>query len=261
MHVHRVGVALLKGATHPSVRTLRLDADGPVGDRLLCALDADRRTVLRTVAHPRLLTVHADLLDQRLGLAGGWTLRTAAGTATGAAELDGTTLDVDYWGRRVTVRPLRASAHAALLSAHLGRDVVLAAAPPGGIVYGAAVSVVTRATVRALADAAGLAEPEETTAARLRATVVLDDGPDAAPFTEESWAGRELVVGGARIRPLAPIVRCRVIDHHPVTGGAAPTGRGLLRALGALRDRPVAGTDAVVTQPGAVTVGDDARLA
>lgn len=258
MHVHRLGVALLKGATHPSRSALRFDADGPVGDRVLCALDPDRRTVLRTVVHPRLLAVRADLVDEDRGLAGGWTLRTVDGAASGPAATDGSTVEVDYWGRRATVRPLVASAHAALLSEHLGREVVLALAPRGAIVYGAAVSVVTRATVRALADAAGVAEPEETTAARLRATLVVDDGTDAStPFAEDDWTGRELAVGGVRIRVQGPIVRCRVLDHDPLTGTA---GGGLLRALPALRGRPVAGVDAVVTRPGTVALGDAVRV-
>lgn len=259
MHVSRLGVALLKGATHPSLPALRLDPDGPVGDRLLCALDADRRTVLRTVAHPRLLTVRASLRADDLGLAGGWDLRTPDGAASGPVELDGTAADVDYWGRRVTVQPLAASAHSALLSAHLGRTVTLAVAPRGGIVYGASVSVVTRATVRALARAAGLVEPEEATAARLRSTFVLDDTDRAEPFTEDAWAGRELALGEARIRVREPIVRCRVIDHDPASGDPAPGGRGLLRALATLRERPHAGVDADVTRPGLVTPGDAAR--
>ncbi|WP_447646150.1 MOSC domain-containing protein [Nocardioides zeae] len=262
MRVHRLGVALLKGAQHPARPTLRFDAAGPGGDRLLCALDADRRTVLRTVAHPRLLAARAHLVDEDRGLTGGWTLRAADDVATGPAVTDGSTVEVDYWGRRVTVRPLVASPHTALLSEHLGRDVVLALAPRGGIVYGAAVSVVTRATVRALVDAAGVAEPEEAAAARLRATLVVDDGTDAAaPFAEDSWAGRELVVGEARIRVRGPIVRCRVIDHDPATGTTATAGAGLLRALSGLRERPLAGVDAVVTRPGTVTLGDAVRVA
>ncbi|GAB3087617.1 MOSC domain-containing protein [Nocardioides zeae] len=260
MHVHRLGVTLLKGGTHPSVPSLRFDADGPVGDRVLCALDVEHRAVLRTVAHPRLLAVRAQLLDREAGLAGGWVIGTPGGAASGPVEPDGTALDVDYWGRRVTVRPLVASEHAALLSTHLGRDVTLAVAPRGGIVYGAPVSLVTRATVRAVAHAASLAEPEETTAARLRATLVVDDG-GTTPFAEESWAGRELEVGEARMQVRAPIVRCRVIDHHPVTGAGSPAGRGLLRAVARLRARPVAGVDAAMTQPGVVTVGDAVRLA
>ncbi|MDT9592596.1 MOSC domain-containing protein [Nocardioides zeae] len=258
MHVHRLGVAPLKGASHPALASLRLDADGPVGDRVLCALDVERRTVLRTVAHPLLLAVEARLLDADRGVPGGWVLRTPGGEATGAVEL-ADPVDVDYWGRRVVVRTLRPSPHAGLLAEHLGRDLRLATPPRGGVVYGGPVSVVTRATVRALADAAGLAEAEETTAARLRATVVLATDGDE-PFTEESWGGRELVLGAARIRVRSPIIRCRVLDRHPRTGADLPRDRGVLRALGALRERPVAGVDAVVTQPGAVAVGDDARL-
>lgn len=258
MQVRRVGVALLKGAGHPALPSLWLDAHGPVGDRLLCAVDAEQRAVLRTVAHPRLLGVEARLLDEDRGLAGGWTLRTAAGVAAGEAVVEDVTVEVDYWGRRVAVRPLAPSSHAALLAEHLGRDLRLAVAPRGGAVYGGPVSVVARSTVRALAEAAGLDEPEETSAARLRATVVVDGG--VAPFAEDAWAGRELVVGGARIRLRDPIVRCRVLDGHPRTGADPAPGRGVLRALAGLRERPVAGIDAVVTQPGVVAVGDDARL-
>ncbi len=79
---------------------------------------------------------------------------------------------------------------AALFSAHLGREVALVSAPPGQVVYGGAVTMVTGASVRALA--ARLGAPVDS--ARFRATIEVD-GPDLPPYAEDAWMGRRLRVG------------------------------------------------------------------
>jgi uncharacterized protein YcbX len=79
---------------------------------------------------------------------------------------------------------------AAAASSHLDRDVVLARVHrPGGVVYGAPVSIVTSASLQDLS--ARLGRPVD---------------------------GAELEIGQARVRVHGPVTRCAVIDLDPVTG-------------------------------------------
>lgn len=252
--VVRAGLAPLKGARHAAVDSVELDGEGAVGDRVFCLVDPGQGRVLRTVQHPTLPAVQArwDGTILALTLPSGESV-AAAPTATGES------VTCDYWGRQVGLG-LQDGPHAALLSDHLGFPVRLAAAPRGGVIYGGTVSVVTTASVRALAGALGPAD-RELDPARFRATVVLEAGD--APFVEDDWAGRELRLGAARVRVAAPIPRCAVIDLDPDAGGR---DLAVLQALGALRPAgtPVAlclGVDGGVTHPGLVRVGDPVDLA
>ena len=104
--------------------------------------------------------------------------------------------------------------HAALVSAWLGRPVQLAAAPRGGVVFGDPLTVVGTASLRELARRTGHPALADQ-AARLRSTLVVETD---TPFVEDSWAGRDVVVGGASVRIGGPVPRCAVVDHHPETG-------------------------------------------
>ena len=251
MQVIRVGSTPLKGARHIAHDAIGLDSAGAVGDRRFCFVDEARRRVLRTVENPRLLAILACWDGSTL------TLRLPSGAAvTATPEPTGEVVEADYWGRPVPL-DLMSGPHAELVSAHLGRPVRLAAAPRGGVIYGAPVSLVTTASLRRLAEHLGL--PSETLdPARFRATLVLDAGDE--PFLEDDWSGLELGVGEARIRVAEPIPRCAVVDLDPATGARDAE---VLQALGELRPRLGPrrlsfGWDAVVTRPGAVRPG--ARL-
>ncbi|NYG54235.1 MOSC domain-containing protein [Nocardioides perillae] len=258
MQVVAVGYAPVKGTRHTAHDAVRVEAGGVVGDRELCAVDVDRRRVLRTVQHPALLQVRAE----RHGPGGGQLrLVLPDGTSVdGPLTASGEELTCDYWGRDVALR-LLTGPHADLLTAHLGRPVRLAAAPPGAVVYGDPVSLVTTASLRAVADQLGC-RPDEVAAARFRADVVLDG---EQPFAEDAWRECELDLGSARVRVTGLVPRCAVVDHDPVTG---ERDRPVLRALVALaqqrgadgRDGPPFGLEAVVVRPGDVRVGDAAAL-
>lgn len=260
MQVVAVGFAPVKGTRHTAVESVRVEVGGVVGDRELCLVDAERRHVLRTVQHPALLQVRA----ARHGPAGDH-LRVELPDGAGVdapLTASGEELTCEYWGREVALR-LLAGPHAALLSAHLGRPVRLAAAGLGEVVYGDPVSIVTAGTLRAVADRLDR-RPDEVAAARLRADVVLD-GAGSEAFAEEQWVGRELDLGSARVRVTGLVPRCAVVDHHPVTG---ERDLPVLRALVALaqergadgRDGPPCGLEAVVVRPGDVRVGDAALV-
>jgi uncharacterized protein YcbX len=251
MRVDRVGFTSVKGTRHTAREEIELDADGAVGDRLFCAVDLERRRVLRTVQNPSLVGVRSRWDGTRLEV----TLpsgEVGAGTPAGTGEH----VACDYWGRSVELS-VQDGPYAALFSSYLGFPVVLAEAPRAGVIYGNPVSIVTTATLAALGDHLGGADLDP---ARFRATVVLDAGD--RPFHEEEWLGRELRLGQARVRLAAPIPRCAVIDLHPDTGER--DGR-LLKGLATLRpdsgpEGPVCGVDAHVTVPGVVRPGDPVEL-
>jgi uncharacterized protein YcbX len=239
--VRSAGLSPVKGTRHLPLQRLEIDEQGPVGDRSWCFVDVAARRVLRTVQHPALIAVVAVATGDGLGL----TLPNGE-RADGVPEPTGETLTCDYWGRPVGLA-LTDGPHAELVSRHLGSDVRLAAAPRGGVVFAAPVTLVGTATLRDLAEAVG--RPVE--AARFRATLVVETDE---PYVEDTWLGAEVGVGGATLQIGGTVPRCAVVDHHPDTGVRD------LRLLGAMaRSRPtnaagepVLGVYAEVVRPGTV---------
>ncbi|MBB6626619.1 MOSC domain-containing protein [Nocardioides sp. KIGAM211] len=251
MRITRVGVAALKGTRHTAYDALELDARGAVGDRAFCLVDTTARKVLKTVENPSLVAVLADWDGHTLDV----TLPSGE-RATGAPEETGETVTCDYWGRPVELA-LVDGPHPDLLARHVGRDVRLARAPRGEIVYGGLVSILTTASLRALAREAGV---ETVDPARFRSTLVVDAGDE--PWLEDAWIGHDLQVGAATLHVTAPIPRCAVID----LGRAGERDTSLLTTLGRIRpgtgphDALAFGVDARVTVAGAVRPGDSAAL-
>jgi uncharacterized protein YcbX len=230
MQIQRIGFTPIKGGRHLEHAAVELAAAGPVGDRLFSVVDRERRRVLRTVETPGLLNAVASWQHGELSVELGGRMLTAVPRATGEH------LTLDYWGRATEVDVVDGP-WAEAYSAHLGREVVLTRAmQPGAVVYGATVTIVTSSALRLLAGKVG----HEVDSARFRATFVIDTeqpgveqiGADA--HAEDSWAGRELQVGAARIRVLEAVDRCAVIDFDPVTGAS---GTRLLSTLAGYRRR------------------------
>ncbi len=243
--VRATGLSSIKGTQHLSLRSVDLDAAGPVGDRAWCLVDVGARRVLRTVQHPSLMSVAArtDGSALELTLPNGDAV-LAQPTATSA------TITCDYWGRSVPLA-LTEGPHAALLSHHLGHEVRLAAAPRGGVVFAAPVTIVGTASLREL----GLLDE----AARFRATFVVETDE---PWVEDTWVGTTFTMGAAEVRVGGPVPRCAVIDHHPATG---TKDRRLLRTLVATRPtnragEPMFGVYAEVVRSGTVTPAGSSRL-
>jgi uncharacterized protein YcbX len=244
LSVLSAGYAPLKGTAHRPYDVVELTAAGALGDRALCLVDVAARRVLRTVQHPRLLTVLARHDGAELEV----TLPDGRAVAA-PVRRTGESVTCEYWGRPVDLA-LLAGPHADALGTHLGRPVTLAAAPPAAVVFnGAGVTLVGTASLRDLGSRAGrdlLAE-----SARFRATLVV--GTDE-PYVEEAWRGEVLRVGNATLRIGVPVPRCAVIDHSPVTGEKDVR---LLKALTSYRPRnragePMFGVYAQVVEPGHV---------
>ncbi|KRF34178.1 MOSC domain-containing protein [Nocardioides sp. Soil805] len=248
MHVARIGFTPLKGGRHRAHEAVRLTRRGPVGDRMFCLVDPDRDRCLRTVESPTLL---------QTSVAWDGTVLTAelpAVTVSAAPVPTPEVREVDYWGRTAALRVMDGP-WAAAYSTHLGREVVLARAAPGEVVYGAVVTLVTRSSLARLAEEVGA----RVDGARFRSTFELD-GDDLAPMVERDWVGRRLRIGDAELRIRGIVPRCAVVDLDPATG---VRDLPLVKALASLRQPGggvVFGVDADVVVPGQVTTGDPAEL-
>lgn len=248
MHVARIGFTPLKGGRHREHPTVELSATGPVGDRELCLVDPVAARCLRTVENPTLVQMLARREGERL------TVELPHCTVAGEPAATGETLTVDYWGRDAVVEVLDGP-FADACSQHLGRDVVLARARPGDVVYGGSVTLVTTSSLALLGEKAGVPVGGE----RFRATFHVDTG-DLPAHAEDAWVGREIALGSARVRVRGVVPRCAVIDLDPETG---VRDVDVLRTLaGYRRDQGevIFGVDAEVTEPGRINAGDQVEL-
>lgn len=247
MRVEAVGYAAVKGTRHLSRPSLDVRPDGVAGDRRWCLVDVARRRVLRTVQHPALMALRAETVDA----ADGTALRLLApglGPAEGVPVPTGETVTCEYWGRPVPLA-LCAGPHGALVSSWLGREVRLAEAPPGAVVYGGAVSLVAAGSAGALGVPAG----------RFRPNVVV---AEADAFTEGDWLGADVHLGRVVVRPRARTPRCAVVETDGHTGAHAgdPVLATLARQGTEPRAAPVLGVDGEVVVAGVVRVGDPVQV-
>lgn len=134
------------------------------------------------------------------------------------------------------------------LSELLGDPVAVRAEDTTPHQDGGEVSLVGTATLAWCAQRWGVdADPR-----RLRVNLLVETDE---PFVEESWVGRTLAVGTARLTVVEQVPRCRTVDL--AQDGVATTGRWLL-PLGRERGARLA-VYADVATPGRVAVGDEVR--
>ncbi|WP_353951979.1 MOSC N-terminal beta barrel domain-containing protein [Knoellia sp. S7-12] len=240
LRVQRLGLALIKGTRHTDRDEIELDPHGPVGDRTFCLVDGATQRVLRTVENPSLVQLVAQDLGDRLAVT---TPNGHTTEATTQDAADGIQV-ADYWGRGARIR-LQDSELSAAISQHLGREVVLARAERGDVVYADPISMVTTGALHRLSEAitaSGYAGPPALDV-RFRATVTVDADEDPAP-------GTRVQLGSAIVEVGEPLERCAVIDLDPNTGE-----RVLPRLLEHVRsdDGLLFGVGARVVRPGRVT--------
>ncbi len=131
------------------------------------------------------------------------------------------------------------------LSAH-GRPVHLLHSKRG-LFDAFPVSVISLQTVAAVSDLVG----RELDPLRFRPNIVID--APGLEFPEEAWIGREVRIGGARVRLDVRDTRCMVINFDPHTAERDPA---VLRAVAQQRENCAAVYGSCV-EPGEVRVGDD----
>ncbi len=175
--------------------------------------------------------------------------------ASGAIEL-GEAVATRFFSRPREALLVRGELSRAI-SEHVGERLRLVRAADGSPAVdrgaGGAVSLVSGASLAALAEVAGLARVD---ARRFRMTIELDG---VAPFEEDGWIGRRLRVGEALIRPRGHVGRCIVTSRDPDTGAVDLPTLDLLRSFRAAAptSEPLAlGIFGEVLQPGVVALGD-----
>lgn len=260
MKVSRIGLAVLKGTRHHARSCVELARQGPVGDRVFCLVDAERRQVLKTVKY-------GSLMASTVTWDGGVLSTDVGGRLLADAPVPtGTVIEVDYWGRRVEAEILAGPwAHA--YTDLVGEPVLLARVAPGEIVYGDRFSLVTTTSV---ADLRATGRPglggvtqeldPDRDGARFRTTVVIDtsDGPHAQPGAESAWIGRKLRIGTAVVRVNSSIVRCAVVELNPSTG---QRDLALLKSLPHdAENEPIFGLQGDVVEPGLIELGSSVAL-
>ncbi len=119
-----------------------------------------------------------------------------------------------------------------------------------GIQDVAYISVVTMATLRAVAEASGV-PPDHR---RWRMNLVLD--ADIEPFGEKKWVGQTLHIGDLRLALTQQDLRCVMTTLDPETGASTPA---VLKKAGEMNDAYV-GVYASVAVTGKVAVGDEVTL-
>jgi len=249
VHIERIGFTPLKGARHLPYDLADLTTDGPVGDRVFCLVDRSQGRVLRTVENAALL--RASVRWQ----AGVLSVDLPGRTIKGVPSPSGETLKVDYWGRTAALQ-VCTGPWAEAYSEYLSHDVVLCrCGTPGEVVYGASVSVVTTTSMRMLSQRMG----REVGSERFRSIFLVDTG-DSRSHVEDSWVGREMQLGQARVRIRGVMPRCAVVDLDPVTGLSDAHVLAELATYRLSRAAITFGVDAVVTAAGQVRTGDQVDL-
>lgn len=135
-----------------------------------------------------------------------------------------------------------------VLSRHFGEAVTLRR--QGSIPHqdAASLSVVGSATLAELGRHEGDGRPLDPR--HVRANVVVET---TEPYAEEAWVGREVSIGGVRLRVTEPTERCRMVGVAQV---GLPSRDGMLKVVADHHDL-VAGVYAEVVRPGRMALGDE----
>ena len=238
--IHRYPI---KGIGRESLQNVLLAAGAPVpGDRAWAVAHAGcpedsgwrpRGDFLVVAAGPDLAAIRANSDGDRITLSHPDRPDATFDLPADAARL------IDW------VRPLWPETRPAPVS--LRQAPAATGMPDNGI---ASLSIMTRASLEALSDAAG--EPLDM--GRFRGNLVLDG---TTPWAEFSWIGKRLRVGSAKIEVLEPIGRCRATEANPATGQRD------VNMLAVLRDHfghTDFGVYARVVEGGSIALGDDAAI-
>lgn len=254
--IRALSLTPVKGTALHAPASLDLRPHGAVGNRDVFLIDEDGR-MINGKRHGALATVVAQRSSD-----GARLTMTLPDGAVVSEELPagGEPTVTDFFGRPVVGRVLDGP-WAPALSRLLGAPVRLVAADrPGDAVDVHPVTVMSTASLAALAET-GI-DPR-----RFRMLVEVEG---CGAFAEDSWRGRTIALGEARVRIGGPVPRCAVVTQDPDSGQVdLPVLRMLLerrRALAAdgvdaatahLPDhRAYLGVYGTVERPGRVSVGD-----
>jgi uncharacterized protein YcbX len=249
--VARLSVTAIKGTRLLDVDAVTLEHAGAAGNRRFFVVD-DRDRMVNGKVIGELQQIVARVCGEELSLElpdGSRVTGPASGT---------TPVSVRFFSRpreaRVVPGPF-----AEAISAVCGRPLRLVEDRTGAVDRGAAagVSLISSASLERLAREA---EVEAVDARRFRMLLEVDG---VAAHAEDDWVGRQLAVGGARVRFRGHVGRCLITSRDPDSGAIdLPT----LDVLGDYRGQVESteplpfGIYGAVTGEGVVRVGDPVEL-
>lgn len=249
--VHALQLTPVKGLRVAGRDEVGLTRDGVPEDRRFYLIDERARMV--NSKQLGMLNEFVALYDHA---ARTLELRFPDGTRVAGAVEPGAPIATRFYSRPAQARELRGP-FAAALSEHVGRPLrIVEGIERSGIDRGrgGAVSLVSRASLAALARVAGAGEVD---ARRFRMLVVVE-GLDE-PHEEDTWVGEHVRVGGALVKVRGHVGRCNITHRHPETGVADLPTLDLLRSYRGELDttEPLAfGVYGEVLEEGRVAVGD-----
>ena len=241
------------GLEHPDA--IDLTASGVREDRRFYLVDLDGRLVDRLVSG-RLAQIgaHSDADGERLRL----TLPDGA-----VVEDDvrlGEPVETYVYGRTAAGHVVDGP-WALALEPYARRWVkVVRTDEPGGTRDGAHASLVSRASLEALAAAA---EVPDVDGRRFRMLIEIDG---TAAHEEDRWVGGRIAIGGAILRINERDARCAITTQDPNTGERdLDTLRTIIKYRGLMPDKHGApkamfGVLADIDQPGRIRLGDEVRV-
>lgn len=246
----------VKGLRLHRLSTTPLTADGIPGDRAFFLVDGQRAMISATRLGPLLAVVAEHDPDAR-----SLELRFPDGELVSAPVALGEPEAVTFYRRTLRARPVLGP-FAEALSRHSGAELGLYASPPQrpGVDRGrsGAVTLLSLSSLERLREIAKASEPVDER--RFRMTIGVD-GLEA--HGEDAWIGRQIRIGGARVRIGGHVGRCAATTRDPDSGAVDfPT----LHHLAAYRsevpsDEPLPfGVFGAVLEPGTISLGDPVGL-
>ncbi|MGQ0625621.1 MAG: MOSC domain-containing protein [Sporichthyaceae bacterium] len=207
MRVAKLLTTTVKGFALDAPHEVSLDPRGAAGDREFFCVG--RRGVLTSITRTgRLCAVRARYDAAREHL----HLRAPDGTTCEGAVVLGEEVPVEHFGIHLPGRLVDGPWNA-MLSALAGAPLRLVRATgerTGSDLH--PVTLLGESSIQAVAAAAGV---EALDPRRFRMLINFDGAP---PFTEDTWRGRRLRVGGAVIEVGGPVPRCAATLRNPDTG-------------------------------------------
>lgn len=238
-------VAPVKGLATVLRDAVHLDEQGVAEDRRLFLLDA-AGGVITLRSHPHLVGVTPDL-----DLAQGVVSVTLPDGTVASCELSaaGEQVCAHLYGKDRRGRVLTGEV-AEVLSGVAGEPVRVVLADRTGVGWDEGpVSILGRASAEAIGG-------PQRDRARYRMLVEVDG---VEPFEEDTWVGRELALGDARVTVTQRLVRCVIITQSPATGQKDWDGLHALAEHG--RRDLCLGVIADVVAPGEVRLGAGVQIA
>jgi len=253
MTVSVLSVTPVKGLALHHPDHVELTYGGVEGDRAFFLVDAAGELVSCTEIGA--LLAHRAAQDTAVGVL---TVHGPGGIVHSAEVEMGEPVDTDFYGlREVTGRWVVGWDE--VFSDIAGQPVRLVRGDTGGFDV-AGLTLIGAASTAALS---GLDAPDAVDSRRFRMNVEID-GTD--PLVEDSWDGRELMLGDAAVRVRGPVKRCAATTRNPDTG---EIDLQTLKLIGGLKGRQefapwgagfYLGVYAEVLVPGRVAVGDQVAL-